>query len=182
MGEIQILLTRSGGHRFKIHSMRYLDLGALLSISQVSRDLMLWPFICLILSLGPSVSVMGSFLASTLPSVTCYLDGNVFPLNNISLLHLNSVPFCSLEGIVPKATPSNLTVVASGTTDNPFLFDRIQYEPDASVILDNATVVVDAFDNQIQYGSGWNKLGIIGMETSVQGASITFDFIGAFGW
>ena len=75
--------------------------------------------------------------------------------------------------------PSNLTVVASGTKDSPFLFDYIQYVPDASTILDNATEVVDAFDSQIKYNSGWNKLGTTGMQTSVQGASMTFDFVGA---
>ena len=84
-----------------------------------------------------------------------------------------------MNGILPKATPSNLTVKASGTTDKPFLFDRIQYEPDASVILDNATVVVNAFDDQIAY-TGWSPLSDMGMETSVQGSSLTFDFIGAF--
>jgi hypothetical protein len=84
-----------------------------------------------------------------------------------------------LDGIVPKATPSNLTVQVSGTTNNPFLLDRIQYEPDDSVILDNATVVVDAFDDQVSY-AGWSTLGGIGMETSMQGSSLTFDFVGAF--
>jgi hypothetical protein len=82
------------------------------------------------------VAVIGSFLASTPPPVTCYLDGNVFSSNNISHIHVNNVDFCSLNDIVPSATPSNLTVKASGTTANPFLFDRIQYEPDDSVILD----------------------------------------------
>jgi hypothetical protein len=125
---------------------------------------------------------MGSFLASTPPSVTCYLDGNTLISNNISLVHLNNVDFCSLSGIVPKATPSNLTVVASGTTDNPFLFDRIQYEPDARAILDNATVVVDALDAQkpIEYSSGWSMVGEVVMETSVPGSSLSFDFVGAF--
>lgn len=123
---------------------------------------------------------MGSFLASTPPSVACYLDGNLFPTNKISLKwHLNNLEFCSLDGIVPKATPSNLTVVASGTTSSPFLFDRIQYEPGTSVILDNATVVVDAFDDQIKI-PGWNAVGGIAMETSAQGSSLMFDFVGAF--
>ena len=74
--------------------------------------------------------------------------------------------------------PSNLSVVASNTADGLFLFDSIFYEPDASTILDNATILVEAFDSQIQYDSGW-KRGNTGMETSVQGASMTFDFVGA---
>jgi len=125
---------------------------------------------------------MGSFLASIPPSVTCYLNGNTLISNNISLIHLNNADFCSLSGIVPKATPSNLTVVASGTTDNPFLFDRVQYELDARAILDNATVVVDALDAQkpIEYSSGWSMVDEVVMETSVPGSSLNFDFVGAF--
>jgi len=125
------------------------------------------------------VAVMGSFLASTPPSVTCYLDGILFFSNNISLSHLNNVNFCSLNGIFPSATPSKLTVKASGTTGNPFLFDRIQYEPGASVVLDNATVVVDASDGKIGY-SGWSTLDGLDLGTSVQGSYLIFDFIGAF--
>ena len=33
----------------------------------------------------------------------------------------------------------------------PFLLDYIQYAPVASTVLDNATVLVDAFDTEIQY-------------------------------
>ena len=120
-------------------------------------------------------------MSTTLPSWTCYIDGFSLISKNISQvdrLH-NNVEICSLEDIVIKPTPSNLTVVASGTTDGPFLFDRIEYAPGASTILDNATIVVDAFDTQIQYDSGWNKLQEVGMETSVQGASMSFDFVGA---
>ena len=168
--------------------MPYLDLGALPSISQVSRDYRLHGFIN-ILPPGPRVGVIGSFVypdgpvtpASTLPSWTCYLDGNSFPSNNISqILNLNNVEICSLSGISPGATYSNLTVVASGTVDLPFLFDHIEYEPDASVILDNATIVVDAFDGDIEYSSGWTTPGEFGGETSVQGSSLNFDFVGAF--
>ena len=126
------------------------------------------------------MAVVGSFQASELPSWTCYLDGHNL-INNIPLnIDLNNVEICSLNGILPNATPSNLTVKASGTTDNPFLFDRIQYEPDARVILDNATVVVDAFDDKIEYSSGWTTPGEIGWQTSVQGSSLNFNFVGAF--
>ena len=126
------------------------------------------------------MAVIGSFLASELPSWTCLLDGNN-TISNIPLtIDLNNAEICSFNDILPKATPSNLTVTASGTTQNPFLFDRIQYEPDDSVILDNATVVVDAFDDQINY-TGWSRFGgTLGMETSVQGCSLIFDFVGAF--
>jgi hypothetical protein len=127
------------------------------------------------------VFVIGSFMSSTLPSWSCFIDGFALISNNISQANLlnNNVEVCSLQNIVMKTTPSILTVVASGTTDGPFVFDHIEYAPYSSTILDNATVVVDAFDPQIQYDSGWNKVGTIAMETSVQGATMTFDFVGA---
>ncbi|KIM42020.1 hypothetical protein M413DRAFT_410625 [Hebeloma cylindrosporum] len=129
---------------------------------------------------GSSVSVIGSFMSPTLPSWACFVDGFALISNNISDIDLlnNNVEICSLQNIVIKPTPSNLTVVATGTADVPFLFDHIQYAPDGSTSLDNATVIVDAFDNQIQYDSGWNKLESIGMETLAQNASLTFDFVG----
>lgn len=129
-------------------------------------------------SLGLSVYVLGSFLNSTLPSWTCSIDGNALISVNLSQtpLPINSVEICSLANITTM--PSNLSVVASNTADGLFLFDSIFYEPDASTILDNATILVEAFDSQIQYDSGW-KRGNTGMETSVQGASMTFDFVGA---
>ena len=65
----------------------------------------------------------------------------------ISGANLNNVEIYSLQNIVIKPTPSNLTVVASGTADSPF-------QVSISTILDNASVVVDAFDDQIHYDSG----------------------------
>ena len=122
--------------------------------------------------------------AASLPSWTCYLDGNalISTPNVVTLGNVTYAPFCLLKDIVPKATPSNLTVVASGTADYPFLFDYIEYEPDATSILDNATVIVPALDDQsqIEYSSGWSMVDGVVMETSVPGSSLSFDFVGAF--
>ena len=138
------------------------------------------------------MAVLGTLQAFKEPSWTCWLDGNPFSPNTTTNLTLNRVDVCEFDDILSSATSNhNLTVVASGTTDNPFLFDEITYVPDDSTILDNATVAVDAFDDQIQYDSEWTKLGIeigteigpevvfMGTQTSVQGASLTFDFVGA---
>ena len=183
--EIHILLIQSWGDPSIILSMHYPDLGALPSFLQVSRNFTrnftldyLYGFI---LSLGTSVSVLGSSQASSQPSWDCWLDGNKLISNSISL-NLNNVELCSLPDISPNVAPShNLTVVASGTTNTPFLFDRIEYILDASVILDNATVVVDRSDPHIGY-SGWSTspIGIGIMATSVPGSYLVFDFIGAF--
>ena len=98
---------------------------------------------------------------------------------------LSNVEICSLTGIVraPNVASSNLTVViTSDTTDNPFLFDHIQYEPDATVILDNVTILVDAGDAKILYSSGWTEASEsgIGFQTSIPNSFLTFDFVGAF--
>ena len=122
--------------------------------------------------------IIGSFPSSGRPSWTCFIDGNPVISEGHDGPGENNVILCSS---LPSATASNLTVVASGTPDTPFLFDRIQYTPDASFSLDNATVVVSASDPQIQEDSGWTKFGPgLGIETSVQGSSLSFDFVGAF--
>jgi len=121
-------------------------------------------------------------MSSTLPSWICFIDGFALISNNISQANLvnNNVEVCSLQNIVMKPTPSNLTVVAEGTAGAPFLFDHIEYAPDASTILDNATVVVETFDPQIQYDSGWIKVGSTSiMQTATEGSAMTFDFVGA---
>jgi len=123
---------------------------------------------------------MASFQNSTLPSWTCFINGKAVISAN-AFINLNYVEICSssVNDVASKTTPTNLTVVASGTSDNPFLFDHIQYVPDASTILDNATVVVDAYDDQIHYSQEWTPYKSIGLEASAKEASLTFDFIGA---
>ena len=127
-------------------------------------------------SLCSSVYVIASFNGSSLPTWTCSINGSPLIAVNLSQtpLPINSVEICSLAN---TPTVSQLSVEASGTSDGLFMFDSILYEPDASTNLDNATVLVEAFDTQIKYDSGW-KQGNTGMETLVQGASMTFDFVG----
>ena len=123
--------------------------------------------------------------ATTLPSWTCILNGNTLTSDEsdpgpyiFDLGAVNTTVLCQLQNIV--TSPSNLTVVASGTADIPFLFSHIEYTPDASTILDNATVAIFPIDSHIQFDSGWNISNpAYQLETSVQGASMTFDFVGA---
>ena len=135
--------------------------------------------ICCILSLGTSVHVLATFVSfnSTQLSWTCFIDG--VALQNIPpSSYFIDVEICA-SNVTMETTPNNLTVVVSGTIDNPFLFNFIEYISDTSTILDNSTVLVSASDRQIQYDSGWD-LSEGQAETSVQGASMTFDFVGAF--
>ena len=112
-----------------------------------------------------------AWVNSSQPSWTCYIDGNLLVPENITNSPSNDVEICTLPNIT-KTTPSNLTVTAVD-----ILLDYIQYAPVASTIIHDATWLVDAFDSQIQYDSEWNKSGSQA-ETLVQGASMTFDFVG----
>ena len=101
--------------------------------------------------------VIGSVVGPGTVPCTMLIDGETFTSYNTSFSSANNnILLCSLDGneIETTVTPSHLTVIASGTSDSPFLFDYIQYVPDASTILDNATVMVEAGDRQIQYSSG----------------------------
>jgi hypothetical protein len=123
------------------------------------------------------VSVKGSFQFSSVPSWKCFVNGNALTSNNV-ILYENNVELCALKNFAPKATPSNLTVVASGTTTSPFLFDRVEYVPDASVILDNSTIVVNPNDGSIEY-YGWNLHESSIAETSMANSFLIFEFVGA---
>ena len=134
--------------------------------------------------------VIGSVLGpqTFTPAGSCSVDdGFVFNISKYSLSASNNVYFCGQSQIETHRAPNQLTVIASGTFDNPFLFDYIRYTPVANTIFDNATVMVQPFDSQIQYNSGgWtiNTSATPGfVETWVQNAlnpSMTFDFIGPF--
>jgi hypothetical protein len=127
------------------------------------------------------MSVIGSFpniQASTAPSWSCFINGFAISSTTIPGINRNNWELCALQNI-STTTPTNLTVTASGSTDTPFLLDRIEYTPIASVILDNATVLVPGNDTQVQYDSGWSNFRDLGRQTSVNGSTMTFDFIGA---
>jgi hypothetical protein len=74
--------------------------------------------------------------------------------------------------------PHILTVNATILKNQTFWFDNIQYLPSASVPLNQAAIVVDFLDSQLQYGSGWGPLGGIANDTTVTGSTFSFDFIG----
>ena len=59
-----------------------------------------------------------------------------------------------------------------------FWFDNIQYLPSASVPLNEAAIIVDNLDSQLQYGTGWEALGEGANMTATAGSIFTFDFTG----
>ena len=74
--------------------------------------------------------------------------------------------------------PHVLTVNVTVLKNQTFWFDNIQYLPSASVPLNQAAIIVDSLDSQLQYGSGWGALGSGANMTTVAGSIFTFDFIG----
>jgi len=128
---------------------------------------------------GSSVAVMGSFSNigdSTVPSWNCSIDGVDLIPSDPPAINRSYWELCSLKNISTNAQ-SLLTVVGTGTNDSPFQFDSIRYVPGPSVILDDATVLVDANDAQIKYGRRWRSFNV-GMETTGNGSMMTLDFIG----
>ena len=137
--------------------------------------------------LGTTVAMVGAFqtAGTAIPFWTCLLNGNTYNSTAgpfiFDLGAVNTTVLCQFQNIT--TSPSNLTVVASGTTGTPFLFSHIEYAPAASTILNNATVAIFPLDRQIQYGSGWNKLDPndyqVETSTQLEGATMAFDFVGA---
>ena len=124
---------------------------------------------------------MGSFSnigASTVPSWNCSIDGVDLIPSDTPALERNNWELCSLQNI-DSSSPSLLTVLATSTIESRFQFDSIRYVPGPSVVLDDATVLVDANDTQINYGHRWRSFGDLGMETTANGSLMTIDFIGA---
>ena len=74
--------------------------------------------------------------------------------------------------------PHILTVNATILKNQTFWFDNIQYLPSASVPLNQAAIIVDSLDSQLQYGAGWGALGGSANVTTQTGSIFTFDFIG----
>ncbi|KAF8797652.1 hypothetical protein BYT27DRAFT_7265536 [Phlegmacium glaucopus] len=73
--------------------------------------------------------------------------------------------------------PHIITVNATVLKNQPFWIDNIQYVPSTSVSLDQAVVVVDNLDPQLQYGPGWQGFVFTNM-TTFAGSMLTFNFIG----
>ena len=96
--------------------------------------------------LGTTVAMVGAFqtAGTAIPFWTCLLNGNTYNSTAgpfiFDLGAVNTTVLCQFQNIT--TSPSNLTVVASGTTSTPFLFSHIEYAPAASTILNNATVAI----------------------------------------
>ncbi|KAH9484521.1 hypothetical protein JR316_0004003 [Psilocybe cubensis] len=110
------------------------------------------------------------------PTWECFIDnisiGKTAPFQFAE----NNWLFCDQDGLLDG--PHILTVNATVKKQQPFWFDNIQYIPSSSLSLDNAAVMVDSLDSELQYGSGWNALGTTANFTQSPNAIFTYSFIG----
>ncbi|KAF8805440.1 hypothetical protein BYT27DRAFT_7085298 [Phlegmacium glaucopus] len=109
------------------------------------------------------------------PTWQCFID-------NISINPIPPSPdpqnnwiFCEEDTLLdgPHIITVNVTVLKSQT----FWIDKIQYLPSPSVPLDQAAIVVDSGDPQLQYGQGW-QVWYYANTTTVTGSTFTYNFIG----
>ncbi|KAF9527584.1 hypothetical protein CPB83DRAFT_815375 [Crepidotus variabilis] len=68
--------------------------------------------------------------------------------------------------------------INSGSLNQTFLFDWIQYAPSLNASMENQTVYIENFDPDIVYGSGWAGLGMWYSFTSNPNATLDFEFTG----
>jgi hypothetical protein len=110
------------------------------------------------------------------PTWNCFVDNIRIESATPLRYPENNWPFCFQDKLVdgPHLLTVNATVIQSQT----FWFDNIQYVPSASVSLEDAAVLVDSLDPQLQYGPGWQALGSTANMTSQTNSIFTFDFIG----
>lgn len=110
------------------------------------------------------------------PTWQCFIDNiSIGPTAPFAYPENNWL-FCEQATLLDG--PHILTVNATVSQNQTFWFNDIQYVPSASVPLDQAAIVIDHLDPQLQYGQGWEALGDTANMTVVPGSKFTFTFIG----
>jgi hypothetical protein len=110
------------------------------------------------------------------PTWQCFIDGISIGASAPFAFPENNWVFCNQDSLVDG--PHILTVNATVLKNQTFWFDNIQYAPSASVPLNEAVIMVDHLDSQLQYGTGWEALGTTANMTLVAGSTFNFNFIG----
>jgi hypothetical protein len=110
------------------------------------------------------------------PTWECFIDKISIPSTSPFQFPENNWAFCAQDQLVdgPHVITVNATVLKAQT----FWFDSLQYVPSASVNLDQAAILVDNLDPQLQYGTGWGALGGTANDTGTTNSIFTFDFTG----
>ncbi|KAF8816837.1 hypothetical protein BYT27DRAFT_7076418 [Phlegmacium glaucopus] len=114
------------------------------------------------------------------PTWQCFIDDiNIDPIPPSPDPENNWI-FCEQDTLLdgPHTITVNVTVLKNQT----FWIDKIQYVPSPNVSLDQAVIVVDNSDPQLQYGPGW-RVWYYANITTMTGSTFTFNFIGvSLGW
>lgn len=110
------------------------------------------------------------------PTWQCFVDDISIGATTPFAFPENNWVFCDQDSLIDG--PHILTVNTTILKNQTFWFDNIQYLPSASVPLNEAVIMVDHLDSQIQYGAGWQALGSTANMTLVAGSTFNFNFTG----
>ncbi|KAF9479548.1 hypothetical protein BDN70DRAFT_806815 [Pholiota conissans] len=109
------------------------------------------------------------------PTWECFVDSvSIGSMNPFQFVE-NNWNLCSADGLPDKSHVLTINANSHGRT---FWFDYLRYVPSANVPLENALVLVDHTDRDLQYDSNWGPLGTIANMTSVNGAQVSLSFTG----
>ena len=138
------------------------------TIFQVIKLLInLWP--------GTQIKIVGVNTGESSPTWQCFIDNISFSINPPDSSDSNNRVICEEDTLVDG--PHNLIIDATVLNNQTFWIDNIQYVPSASVPLDQAAIVVDHQDPQLQFSQGWSE-GDFSQVTPVAGAMASYNFIG----
>jgi len=131
---------------------------------------------------GSSITVFGTSLlkpASTTtgydPTWECFVDGVSIGSTKPFTSPENNWRLCDQPTLKDGPHVLMVNVTTSGQT---FWLDYIWYTPSSSSSKDVANIVVNHFDPDIVYGSGWRSLGGSANMTTVFGSQLRFNFTG----
>ena len=136
-----------------------------------------------ILVYGTSITIKVS--GSQDPSWECFIDNTSIGSNPASPTSENNWVLCG--GGFPDGLHV-LTVKANVSDGQAFWFDHIQYDPSASVSLNQSLLRIDSNDSAIQYSSGWEfflppitytQFNMNSSVTPNNGSYLTYQFYGS---
>ena len=131
---------------------------------------------------GNSVAVYGTNarINTTMgldPSWECFVNNvNIGASSNVLSPAENNFLLCSQ--VIMDDGIHQLTVQATSNTGQPFWFDFIRYRPSSTVSEPIASILIQRWDQAINYGAGWSAYGTIANYTSNQGAEFWYNFTG----
>jgi hypothetical protein len=139
---------------------------------------------------GSAVLVYGTIIITNAsksqdPTWECFIDNSSIGFSSAPLSSQNNWVLC---GGGFQDGPHVLTVKANVSDDQTFWFDQIQYDPSASVSLNQPFLRIDSNDSAIQYSSGWEHLNQPityaqfnrnKSNTQVNGSYLTYQFHGS---